>query len=484
LAIGPPPGAEVVTCRGPAVSLHFSIMGTVHACCENGIYSLGDVRADTLDEIWHGAPRREMAAALARGEYPEGCDLCAVEHRLGNRASTPAPPFDWLPEGDWPSQLEFTLSNRCNLACVQCTGLNSSTIRKVREKLPALPMPYGEAFFNQLGPYLDHAEKVTFLGGEPFLAPEAKRVWDLLRDRGLSPEVQVTTNATVWSDAIEQYVHDLRMSFSISMDGATRETYEAIRVGASWDSFCQTRDRLVAAAHSYGGRVQLNWCLMPANVHEVGLLLELADELGAVANIIPVHQPETHSIFALPEPEVGAIVARLEEEGVRRRPRLDRNRPQWDDLLRMLHGQGQRLAVRAEAAQRAERAAAGVLAEMAAWADGRPPVEVQVVDDRIDRVATPPWATVLDTARWPGARLDDLFEIVGAVLGPIERVATDQTGDDEGLVIHARNRATGPAGPVEFWAVWIPLLARLHVTAKGPLPACSSRSGVPPRPED
>ena len=482
LAVAPTPGAAPVTCRGPAVSLHFSIAGTVHACCENGTYLLGDVRTDTIEEIWHGAARREMAAALAAGDYPLGCRLCEVEHALGNRASTPAPPFDGLAEGEWPSQLEFTLSNRCNLACVQCSGWNSSTIRKGREGLPPLPMPYGEAFFDQLGPFLDHVDKVTFLGGEPFLTPQAKRVWDMIRDRGLQPEVQVTTNATVWSDEVERYVHDLRMDFAISMDGATATTYEAIRVGARWDRFVTIRDRLVEATRSYGGRAQINWCLMPANVHEVGLLLLQADELDVVANVIPVHEPEAHSLFALGDDELAAIVERLEDEDRVLRPRLGRNLGVWDDLRRMLGDQARRredrvrreAAVRAAALVEEERLRsleAAAAAELTRWAGGRGVITVTVVDGRIVDAVAPAWAGVLGVDRWVGAEPEALFDLVGEVLGPVVRVTGDLPAgaDDDGEVVYSRCRTQGEGAPVEFLTAWLGTRSRLLIVARDDL---------------
>ena len=76
------------TCRAPAVAMQFTFTGTVHACCQNGESSYGDARAQTIAEIWDGRPRRAMAAALAEGRYPAGCEHCAIEHSLGNRAGT------------------------------------------------------------------------------------------------------------------------------------------------------------------------------------------------------------------------------------------------------------------------------------------------------------------------------------------------------------------------------------------------------------
>jgi MoaA/NifB/PqqE/SkfB family radical SAM enzyme len=472
----------VLTCRAPAVNLHFSIAGTVNACCENGRYDLGDVTTQTLEQIWHGDARREMVEALDRGDYPMGCELCEVEHGLGNRASTPAPPFDHLELGEWPRQLEFTLSNRCNLACIQCTGWNSSTIRKQREGLPPLPMPYGDAFFEQLVPFLEHAEVVTFLGGEPFLTPEAKRVWDLLIEHDLHPRVQVTTNATVWTAEVERYVHALKMDFALSIDGATAETYETVRVGADFGKVMANRERFLAAARTYGGRVQVNWCLLPQNWHEVGRYLLEADELGIVGNVIPVFQPEAFSVFALPADEVAAIAAQLEAEDAEIRDRLGANRGAWDHVLRMLREharrmeaddarEAQRVAITRRWEARADVAAAAAEEELVAWAGGRRPIEVWASDRRIVEVAAPEWAAPFRSEGWVGMPLEDIDLAVAAALGPVERLPAADPVDEDGLVVFTRTRVATTVGPVVVRAAYVPNRERLLLAVADDLPA-------------
>jgi MoaA/NifB/PqqE/SkfB family radical SAM enzyme len=505
-----------LTCRAPAVAMHFTITGEVHACCQNGHDEFGDVRTDTLAEIWEGVQRRSMAAALAAGDYPVGCEGCAIEHGLGNRASTPAPPFDRFPEGApiWPRQLEFTLSNRCNLACIQCNGDNSSTIRLRREGRPPLPMPYGDRFFEELVPFLDHVEVCAFLGGEPFLTPQARRVWDLLIEQGRSPRVEVTTNATIWSSKVEGYLRALKMNLALSIDGATAATYESIREGARYDRVVEVRDAMLATAGEYGGEVHLNFCLLRANWHEVGHFLRQADALGVPANIIPVWAPDEHSLFTLDREALSPIVATLVEESAVVRRELDRNRPAWDTVLRVLTDQLDRLgsdrsrdATRAqlaadrrradeEAKQRAEearqraaeeearremerhrhrveQAVGSIEAELAEWGSGEC-IEVRTMGDRIEGVDVPTWAEPLDPSGWIGLDLD---AISGALAQGLEPAVSSETETEfvDGLegfvVIRASSTLPTPAGVVGFRAIHIPSVERMLIAATGPVDA-------------
>jgi len=484
------------TCRAPGVALQFSFYGTVHACCQNGIYRIGDVRRQTLTEIWESDARREMGARLAVGDYPTGCEHCAIEHGLGHRLTTPAQAFDRFADGaEWPRQMEFTLSNRCNLECVHCNGDNSSTIRKHREGRPPMEMPYGEAFFEQLPPFLDHVEVVAFLGGEPFLAPEARRVWDLLLARDLHPEVQVTTNATIWNSKVERYVDDLRMHFAVSIDGATAETYEAIRGRARYDRVIAIRDLMLAASRRHGTYFQLNYCLLRANWHELGRFLLQADELDVVANIIPVFNPADHSVFTLPPDELGPVVDQLHAEGVGLRPRLGRNRGAWDTTVGMLQTElDQALArwdraaemrrLRAEQpemgrAATASEVAVGVAdrprvvvapsaaavqqaeAALRAWS-GQPCIEVGSTDGLVTAVQAPEWASALETAAWPGLPLVEVTDVVANELGPIEFADPEELSP--GLVQRAAVVASA-AGPIRLRMLFVEASGRLLVAS-------------------
>lgn len=479
--------------------MHFSLAGEVHACCQNGDYSYGNVNEQRLREIWVGTLRRAMADDLAVGRYPAGCELCEVEHALGNRAATPAQAFDQFAPGPaiWPRQLEFTLSNRCNLECVQCNGDNSSTIRAKREGRPPMPMPYTDDFFAQLPPFLAHAEVVSFLGGEPFLAPEAKRVWELLLAGDNRPVVRVTTNGTVWTDAVERVVYGLGMDVAVSIDGATAASYEAIRLGARYDRVIENRDRFLAACRSYGGILHLNYCLMRANWHEVGRFLAEADALDVDANVIPVFGPPEHSLFSLEQPELAPIVERLEAEGEALAPQLGRNRGQWDATLTRLREQlrtadfparrqAQLVQIRSREAQRrdlltgvarslgarlaaerrrwAEALLATELDDLAAWS-GREPLDVAFVADRITAVAAPDWAAVLGADGWAGLDIAELGPVTAARLGAVELGPVEDRSHGQGLVLVNESVVHTDGVPARFRTVQAPVLGRLVISS-------------------
>ncbi len=154
-----------------ALYLHQS--GDVRACCQNWWLPLGNVTQQRLVDIWRGERAETLRAAILESDYSLGCDFCTWQHEDGDPSTIFARNFDELPlqarDPEWPAQIEFSVSNTCNLQCTMCRGEWSSSIRSQRERLPPLPQVYGEQFFTDLAEFLPHLGDVA-LGGEPFLA--------------------------------------------------------------------------------------------------------------------------------------------------------------------------------------------------------------------------------------------------------------------------------------------------------------------------
>ena len=409
---GPPDGEP--TCAAPHTMLRFTPDGRVLVCCANDQHALGLVGTDTLRDIWDGDERARIAAALDRLDYSLGCDECGVERAAGNRAGSIEALFDHLadPPGPhlYPRRMEFAVSNTCNLQCVQCNGDRSSAIRAQREHRPPMMSRYDDAFFDELLEFLPHLEYATFAGGEPFLARETRRIFDLLIDNGWGPKVDVVTNTTMWDERVEHYLRALKMNVTLSIDGATAETFEAIRVGADYAECWANVDRYLEVTRSYGGSVTINFCLMPQNWHEMGDLLLRADALDVQVDVIPVTFPLRFDILRMAPDQLRTAVEALESQDAAIGDRLGRNGPMWRAKLAWLRRrlelvESEGLAVTITptgvdpSASRARLAS--LRAELRDWA-GQDPIVVHLADGFVEDVESPDWAAPLDPTRWVG----------------------------------------------------------------------------------
>ncbi|QXC60290.1 radical SAM protein [Aquihabitans sp. G128] len=300
-------------CYAPHSTIYFDQVGRARACCQNTGTLLGDVAHQSIREIWDSAEADRLRTALEGGSYDEGCEFCAWQVREGNDEIVFARGYDHLrptdPRPRWPRRMELALTNTCNLQCAMCNGEWSSAIRSRREHLPPLPRAYDDAFFDELAEFLPHLESVQFAGGEPFLGAEPLRAMEQLAALERPPAVSIITNGTTLTPRVERLVEVLQPHLIVSIDGATTETYDAIRVGAHLPDVLAHLDRfveLVGADH-----VSITTCLMASNWREFHRTLGLAEARGLDVGVNVVRLPVEHSLYQLGGDELAAVVATL-----------------------------------------------------------------------------------------------------------------------------------------------------------------------------
>lgn len=336
-------------CYAPHVSLFFDTLGRVRACCVNRSFLFGNIAQRSLDEIWNGPGVAILRQALRKYDFSQGCEHCAWQIQAGKHSlqdgaafAVHALKYDEFPAAQtgphWPANMEFNLSNVCNLECVMCTGEFSSAIRGRREKLPPLPKPYGDRFFADLRKYLPHLKSTQFLGGEPFLVQEHFRVWEMLIEDGLTPQVLITTNGTQYNDRIARILDRLPVSFNMSVDSIRAETLEKIRLGIRFDEWLRNFERFHDYCQQRRTLMTFNFVLMRSNWAELGEFLQFADERRCgVAVTLAVDPPEC-SLYSLPDAELAAVVDALELEAERRTQALTLNHLVWERIVADLRG--------------------------------------------------------------------------------------------------------------------------------------------------
>ena len=329
-------------CYAPYASMYFHTNGDVVACCKNTSYVLGNVGQERLADIWRGRRATAMRKALRQYNFNLGCQFCEwqIEGRQFDQVYAKTT-FDIATvtseEPEWPSMMEFTVSNTCNLACIMCYGELSSTIRSQRDKLPPLPKVYGDQFFADLRPFLSHLKRAKFFGGEPFLAQENYRIWEMMEQDKVRIPILITTNGTQWNSRVEHILDTFPWRVSISVDGATKATAESIRLNTHFETVIANVDRFIARARSGGGVVSLTYCLMRQNWHEFGDYLVFGEVRDAEIFVNTVVDPKDCSLYTLPVQDLLAIVTQMEaQDRERGYSKLPRNGKVWQAAIETL----------------------------------------------------------------------------------------------------------------------------------------------------
>lgn len=299
----------------------------------NDYQLLGNVAEATLTEIWHGQKAQELRRAMEVADLSIGCEFCQWQVEEGHRELAFSRWFEHFEpteaEPRWPQQLELAMSNTCNLQCAMCNAEWSSSIRTKRDGLPPLPKVYDDAFFDELASFLPHLSSVKFLGGEPFLASETLRVMEMLVDGGHRPKIHVTTNGTQWTPRVQRLFATLPIEVAVSLDAASPEVYDQIRIGSSWDLVQANLDRFLE--HAAG--VTVTYCLMRTNWQDFGAFCQQADARGIGCAVNTVTEPAHMSLFRLPAPALAEVVAGLDEIDRQIRPTLTMSLATWDGEL-------------------------------------------------------------------------------------------------------------------------------------------------------
>lgn len=280
---------------------------------------------------------------MERQDLSIGCEFCEWQVEDGHRELAFSRWFeefdDQGPEPQWPQQLELAMSNTCNLQCAMCNGDWSSSIRTKRDGLPPLPKVYDDAFFEELESFLPHLFRLKFLGGEPFLASETLRVMEMLVEGGYRPKVHVTTNGTQWTPRVRRLFDELPIEVAVSLDAATPEVYEQVRIGSSWDLVQENLDHFQErAAH-----VTVTYCLMTTNWQDFGAFCQQADARGIGCAVNVVTEPAHMSLYRLPKAELAEVIAGLDRIDREIGSTLTLSRATWQGELVKLRGRLQQV---------------------------------------------------------------------------------------------------------------------------------------------
>lgn len=230
-----------------------------------------------------------------------------------------------------PTRFQLNLSELCNLRCAHCI-----TFAPVRTEA-GTARSMGPEVLAALLPHLRHA---TYVGlthaGEPTIAPLFEPLLHGLKEvrAGLRTQVHVVSNGQILKP--ERFVAWSRMgvgSWSISLDGISAQTHDALRLGSQIDALWARLTALVAArkAEQLAVRLSLAFTLTAENLEELPTLVERAAALGVdalkVEEVVPVNPRASQLATVEHHRQVQAVEAARQQAWRLGLPLLDHLRP-------------------------------------------------------------------------------------------------------------------------------------------------------------
>jgi radical SAM protein with 4Fe4S-binding SPASM domain len=281
----PPPG---FLCRSPFEYVHIQANGDVYPCCPSKFGKIiGNLTTQTLEEIWHSDPAREVRESIVTGSY-RFCNAKACEYLCGtaDRGEELSPPdlVAWtdkhglLDALSSPRVANFGFDRLCNLACSYC---RESVFRPTEHDLRRIAKIDANIFSSALG----DTRRIILLGeGDPFASAFCRDKlmrYDWTRHPRL--RIKIQTNGLLLDREMWRSIeasHQAIDWISVSVDAASEETYRKNR-GGDFGVLLRNLDFIAnLRALSDIDRFCINFLVQANNFHEMPEFVRLGRNLG------------------------------------------------------------------------------------------------------------------------------------------------------------------------------------------------------------
>ena len=166
-----------------------------------------------------------------------------------------------------PLFIAWQLNSVCNLACLHCCEeaghsmpdeLSSEEVMDFCRQIVELKIPY-----------------VAISGGEPLLHPDFLKISEFLRGHDIS--LKVETNGVLIDEKMARRFAELEFrSVQVSVDGATAESFEKLRIHGSWQRSIEACKLLIEA----GVNTEIVFVPTKFNIHEASDVIDMAHKMG------------------------------------------------------------------------------------------------------------------------------------------------------------------------------------------------------------
>lgn len=164
--------------------------------------------------------------------------------------------------------LNVTLSRRCNLSCIMCLP-------------PAYPWEIPQRTLKEIYGLFPYLEKIIWQGGEVFVLDYFE---ELITEASRYPNIRqlIVTNAQIIDERLAEKMVKGNIELTVSVDGTTKETYEYIRRGASFETLIRNLKLISHLKEQYKSNMilNLNVAVMKSNYRQLESFIDFAKEFG------------------------------------------------------------------------------------------------------------------------------------------------------------------------------------------------------------
>jgi len=317
-------------CIRPFNSAWIDVKGDISPCCllnplqsEYTKKNQFSIKKTDLETWWKSDYLKHLRSSFLKDKRPTECSICWKKEDTGlssfrMRSNTEHGAIfknkyqrnlKLIGKEDlqFPEDIQFNITNLCNLKCQMCSGERSSKLLVENnalgyENLDQKDFDLKDSDYVKMLELVKHDLKILkVLGGEPFINPRVIKLLEMLVQNGQAKRIKlhVTTNGTMCNNKIISLLKkfkDLRLVFSV--DGVGR-CNEYMRFPSKWEmisaNITKFKENLV---HAY---IMINCVAQNLNVLYVDELLEFAEQKKIFVKFDLVLEPNWLHLSVLPK---------------------------------------------------------------------------------------------------------------------------------------------------------------------------------------
>jgi len=286
--------------------------GYYKPCCQYVVYD--DIYKDVLlSEMSHKeytqTPQFQRIKKDMETGWHKGCEKCFLDETQNGLTSLRQLANNRYSNSNQIQFVEISLSNNCNLSCKMCNPWASSTWSDLHKKNPAI-----QKYFNNLEIDISidkifrdidfsSVEKIKYLGGEPFITPQTRTLFDFLEENNSIGNIilQTNTNCTFYPKKLISYLLKFKkVIIGLSVDGFDKSC-EYSRTGSRWENICNVIEQWYDLyKNNQNIEIYFSTTINALTVHDFQKISSYSEEKNL--NIYPyvLHNPKMLKLEALP----------------------------------------------------------------------------------------------------------------------------------------------------------------------------------------
>jgi len=269
---------RIPKCIVPWVYLDILPEGTVVPCCSNAT-ELGNLKFQTLEEIWNGDKMKQFRLDMFKDDLPESCQSCTNEFDHENlkyfynkKFESSFSEVDSITLDDGSVKeikikgFDYRLSNKCNFKCRTCWAKLSSSIN-FETRVNNLGDYYDEPILNVNNYFdfkklyrdnIDNLELIEFSGGEVLIMDEHYEMLEYLIANNKQSQVELRYNTNF--SVIDYKNNDIlklwskwdssKLFVNISIDEIGSRS-EYVRYGTVWNKLSSNLKTISNIFHDF-----------------------------------------------------------------------------------------------------------------------------------------------------------------------------------------------------------------------------------------